>query len=165
MTPRDHRAADQDAPLASSGRGVTVLIWFLVLGSWFLQGCNRREITAPPTKTPNDNLTGQQRVAQAMPVLGRAISQNDLNQLKAFIVNAQAETGKYARSLADLPGIERDAPNLAAFIKDGDIVLAGGKGGVLAYDKRALEDRGMVATTAGVQTMTKDELERALSGS
>jgi hypothetical protein len=40
--------------------------------------------------------------------------------------------------------------------------LAGGTGGVLAYEKAALTDRGNVLTTNGVQVMTADELKKLL---
>lgn len=134
----------------------------VLLAAVALTGCNRKEITAPPSKPPNDNLTGAQRVTGAVPILRRTIGQNDLNQLKTFLINAHAETGKYPKALSDIAGLERDAPNLAKYIKDGDLVLAGGKGGVLAYEKAAMEEKGSVVTTTGIAVMTKDELEKAL---
>jgi hypothetical protein len=127
-----------------------------------LAGCNRTKVDYAPTKAPNENLTAQQRVVAATPVLRRSVTANDLNQLKIFMEQARTETGKYPRSLADLPGLQRDAPNIHKLIQDGDLVLAGDVNGVLAYEKAALEVRGSVLTTEGVQALEPAELKRKL---
>jgi hypothetical protein len=142
------------------------LVIALLVAAPLALGCRRgTEQTAPAGKNPNDNLTGAQRVQHAVPVLSRTVTANDLNQLKIFLEQAHAEKGSYPKSLADLPGLQRDAPNLAGAIQDGTVVLAGGQGGVLAYDKAALTDRGNVLTTDGVQVMTADELKQKLGNS
>src|SRR5262245_53357417 len=90
-----------------------------------LAGCNRTKGDYVPTKTPNENLSGQQRVVAATPVLRRTVTANDLHQLELLMKQAQSESGKYPKSLADLPGLQRDAPNIYKLIRDDDLVLAG----------------------------------------
>src|SRR5262245_2197214 len=104
-------------------------------------GCSRTPTANAPS---NANLTPEQRVTHAVPALQRTVNQNDLNQLKLLIQNAHAESGKYPKTLAELPGLDRDLPAMAKAIQDGEVVLAGGQGGVLAYEKSALTDRGSV---------------------
>jgi hypothetical protein len=125
-------------------------------------GCARTADTA--TANPNDKLTPEQRVTRVVPALQRTVTQNDFNQLKLFVEQARAETGNYPKSLAELPGLQRDLPNLFNAIQNGDVVLAGGRGGVLAYEKSALAERGSVLTTQGIQMMTADELRPLLGG-
>ena len=95
-----------------------------------------------------------------MPILRRNITANDLHQLKIFIEQVHLETNKYPTSLAELPGLERDARNLTTLIKDGDLILAGGKNDVLAYAKDGFERRSAVLMKTGVQEMEPDELKR-----
>jgi hypothetical protein len=138
----------------------------LLLAAPLALGCMRTQSTSTaPAKAPNDNLTGAQRVAGAVPVLRRTLTQNDLSQIKLFMEQAHAEKGSYPKSLADLPSLQRDAPNLYKAIQDGDLILAGGQNGLLAYEKAAMEDRGSVITTDGIQIMTADELRQKLKAS
>lgn len=126
-----------------------------------LAGCRKTSTpTAPQTPAPGENLTGQQRVVGAMPILQRNITANDMHQLKHFIEQVHLETNKYPTSLAEIPGLDRDARNLAALIKDGDLILAGGRNDVLAYAKAGLERRSAVLMRTGVQEMNPDELKR-----
>src|SRR3954467_7792832 len=116
-----------------------------------LAGCHRNQPSASPPPAPGENLTGQHTVVGAMPILRRNITANDLHQLKVFLEQVHLETNKYPASLADLPGLERDARNLATLIKEGDLILAGGKNDVLAYAKAGLERRSAVLMRIGVQ--------------
>jgi hypothetical protein len=123
-------------------------------------GCRKSATSSAPPPGPGENLTGQQRVVGAMPILQRNITANDMHQLKVFIEQVHIETNKYPTSLADIPGLERDARNLAALIRDGDLILAGGRNDVLAYAKAGLERRSAVLMRIGVQEMNPDELKR-----
>jgi hypothetical protein len=128
-------------------------------------GCATRPtatVTTPKKGADDDKMTAAQRVQRAVPVLNRTVTQNDLNQLRTFMENAKAEKGSYPRSLDDLPGLAKDAPNLANAIKSGELVLAGGQNDILAYEAAALDDRGSVVTAQGVTTMTADELKAKL---
>jgi hypothetical protein len=129
-------------------------------------GCHRVHTTSSAATTASgrdtDNLTGAQRVQHAVPVLNRTVTQNDLQQLQTFMEQAKAEKGSYPTSLADLPSLQRDAPKLYKAIQDGELVLVGGSSGVLAYEKAAMEDRGSVVTTSGIQVMTAGELQQKL---
>ena len=139
-------------------RTTTLVILFAALA-----GCNRTKVDYVPAKTPNENLTAQQRVVAATPVLGRTVSANDLDQLNKFLEMARSESGKRPRSLAELPGLQRDAPNIYKLIQDGDLVLTGNAEGVLAYAKSALEKPGPVLIAEGVNPrMEPDELKRKL---
>jgi hypothetical protein len=122
-------------------------------------GCQKAATSSAPP-APGENLTGQQRVVGAMPILRRNITANDMHQLKVFIEQVHIETNKYPRSLADMPGLQRDAANLAKLITDGDLVLAGGANNVLAYSKAGFERRSAVLLTSGVQEMDPDELKK-----
>jgi hypothetical protein len=122
-------------------------------------GCSRTPTANAPS---NANLTPEQRVTRAVPALQRTVNQNDLNQLKLLLENARAESGKYPKTLAELPGLDRELPAVARAIQDGEVVLAGGQGGVLAYEKSALTDRGSVLTTQGIQMMAANELKPLL---
>jgi hypothetical protein len=131
----------------------------IVISLLALAGCHRGSSSSAPV-SPSENLTGQQRVVGAMPILRRNITANDLHQLKIFIEQVHLETNKYPSSLADLPGLERDARNLATLIKDGDLILAGGRNDVLAYAKAGFERRSAVLMKTGVQEMEPDELKK-----
>lgn len=134
---------------------------YIVLLLILLAGCRKTATpNAPVTPAPGENLTGQQRVVGAMPILQRNITANDMHQLKHFIEQVHLETNKYPTSLAEIPGLDRDARNLAALIRDGDLILFGGKNDVLAYAKAGLERRSAVLMKTGVQEMNPDELKR-----
>ena len=133
--------------------------------SLLVLGCQRGGgSSAPPAKAADGNLTPAQQVARNVPVLQRTVTQNDLSNLRNYLETARAETGSYPKAVSELSGLQRDLPKLYKAIQDGEIVLAGGKGDVLAYEKAALTDRGSVLTTAGVQVMTADELKQKLGG-
>jgi hypothetical protein len=134
-------------------------------------GCHRgQKANAPeppnerPGGGPNENLTGQQRVQQSkiLTAPGRAVWLNELDELRKFITQYQAENGRYPTKLDDMPDLSRDLPRTAQAIRDGELLLAGGKGGILAYPKDALTAGGRVITTSGVQEMAPDDLRRAL---
>jgi hypothetical protein len=132
---------------------------FIGLSLIVLTGCHRGATSSAPP-SPSENLTGQQRVVGATPILRRNITANDLHNLKVFIQQVQIDTGKYPTKLDDIPGLKRDAANLAKLIEDGDLILFGGKNGVLAYSKAGLERRSAVLLVSNVQEMEPDELKR-----
>jgi hypothetical protein len=136
-----------------------------------LAGCHRgQKANAPeppnekPGGSPSDNLTGAQRVQQSkiLAAPGRAVWLNDLDELRKFITQYHAENGRYPTKLDDLPDLSRDLPRIAQAIRDGDLILAGGKGGVLAYERDAETVGGRVMTTSGIQKMTAADLRQAL---
>jgi hypothetical protein len=132
---------------------------FIGLSLIFLAGCHRgSSSSAPPA--PGENLTGQQRVVGATPVLRRTITFNDLHQLDLFIKQAYPDGNTFPKSLNDLPGFQRDAPNLAKYISDGDLILFGGKNGVVAYSKAGLEVRSPVLLKTGIENVEPDELKK-----
>lgn len=127
-------------------------------------GCHRATSTGSSASPAASQLTPQQMARKTLPVLSRTLTQQELDQLYKYMTQYQAEHGKYPASMNDLKelSVPRDLPKVARAVESGDLVLAGGVGGVLAYEKAALEDRGSVLTTNGVQTMTADELKKLL---
>jgi hypothetical protein len=140
------------------------ILFALIVAFPLALGCGKRAADTIPTpaKGSNGPLTPAQQVARNVPVLQRTMGQNDLNNLRQHIMAVQVERGSYPKSLADMPGLQREQPNVYKAIQDGDIVLAGGQGGVLAYEKAATTDRGSVLTTDGIQVMTAAELKQKL---
>ncbi len=143
----------------------------LLICSLLALGCHRgQKANAPeppnerPGGGPNENLSGQQRVQQSkiLSAPGRAVALNDLDELRKYITQYHAENGRYPTKLDDLPDVARDLPRVAQAIRDGELILAGGKGGVLAYERAAETGGGKVMTTAGIQTMTAGELRQML---
>ncbi len=127
-------------------------------------GCHRTHSVSSSSSTALTPLTPQQMAKKKIPVLARTLTQQELDQLYKYMTQYQAEHGKYPSSMAELQelSVPRDLPNVAKAVQDGDLILAGGKGGVLAYEKTALTDRGSVLTTNGIQVMTADELNKLL---
>jgi hypothetical protein len=138
----------------------------LIIVCLFLIGCGQRtSVTIPAKSDPKDTMPATERVRRAVPVLNRTLTQNDLNQLRTFMENARAEKGSYPKSLADMPDLARDAPKLANAVYTGELVISGGTNGVLAYEAAAIQERGSVVTSDGVQMMTADELKQKLGQS
>jgi hypothetical protein len=117
-----------------------------------------------PGKGPNDNLTGAQRVQQSkiLPAPGRAVWYNDLDNLRKYITQYQIESNRYPTKLEEMPDVARDLPRIAEAIRQGELILAGGKGGVLAYEKDAETVGGRVMTNQGIQNMTASDLRQLL---
>ena len=132
----------------------------LLVVSLFAVGC-MRNASVSVAVDPKENLTGAQRVQAAVPALRRAVTLNDLDQLRTWIATDFAD-GKYPKALAELRGLQQQAPNLYKLVNDGDIVLAGGAGGVIAYEKAALDNGGLVATTSSIGRMEAADLKKAL---
>jgi hypothetical protein len=116
-------------------------------------------VPTSPAATPS---TPEQMAKKKIPVLARTLTQQDLDQLYKYMTQYQAEHGKYPATMNDLNelGVSRDLPNVAKAVQNGELVLAGGANGVLAYEAAALKDRGSVLTTNGIQVMTADELKK-----
>ena len=138
----------------------------LLIGCLFALGCGHRTtVSSAASSDPKDTMPATERVRRAVPVLNRTLTQNDPNQLRTFMENIKAEKGSYPKSLSDMPDLARDAPKLANAVNTGELVIAGGESGVLAYEAAAMQERGSVVTSDGVQMMTADELKRKLGQS
>ena len=127
-------------------------------------GCHRATNSSTPTSPAATPLTPEQMAKKKIPVLARTIGQQELDQLYKYMNQYHAEHGKYPASMNDLKelGMPRDLPKVAQAFESGELVMAGGVGGVLVYERAALEDRGSVLTTNGIQVMTADELKKKL---
>src|SRR5262245_39452156 len=137
-----------------------ILLIALIVSLPITAGCRRNSSTTT-TSDPDDNMTTQQRVRRAVPAVGRVVGQNDLSQLQLYINQFHSENNRYPKSVDEL-GIAREAPHIAKAIQSGEIVLTGGKNGIIAYQKAALEERGSVITDQGIVTMTAAELRQKL---
>jgi ABC-type glycerol-3-phosphate transport system substrate-binding protein len=124
-------------------------------------GCHRATNSSTATSSALTPLTPEQMAKKKIPVLARTIGQQELDQLYKFVNQFHAEHGKYPTTFQEL-GIDRDLPKVSQAVQSGELVYVGGTGGVLAYEKAALTDRGNVLTTNGVQVMTADELKKLL---
>jgi hypothetical protein len=99
-----------------------------------------------------------------LPVLNRTLSQQELDQLYKYMNQYNAEHGRFPKTMAELDelSVSRDLPKVGEAVKNGDLVLAGGTGGILAYEKDALDKPGNVLTTDGVRQMNPGELRQKL---
>ena len=127
-------------------------------------GCHRTTTTSTAASTASSQLTPEQMARKKLPVLNRTLSQQELDQLYKYMNQYHAEHGRYPKSMSELDelSVSRDLPKVAEAIKNGDLVIVGGANGILAYEKAALDERGSVLTTNGVQVMTADELKPKL---
>ena len=138
----------------------------VLIACLFALGCGHRTTVSLPAKSdPKDDMPATERVRRAVPVLNRTLTQNDLNQLRTFMEQIRSEKGSYPKSLSDMPDLARDAPKLVNAVNSGELVISGGNNGVLAYEAAAMQERGSVVTTDGVQMMTADELKQKLGQS
>jgi hypothetical protein len=133
----------------------------LILCAAAVVGCHRASNSSTPASSAGSPLTPQQMAIKKIPVLASTIGKQELDQLYKFVNQYHAEQGKYPATFQDL-GIDRDLPKVARAVQSGELVFVGGAGGIIAYEKSALTERGSVLTTDGVQTMTADELNKLL---
>lgn len=130
-------------------------------------GCHRGKTNVPTVAESTDSRdtrTPAQRAIGRIPVAKRTLTQVDLNQLLNYMNQYHASHNRYPSTMAEMDelSVSRDLPKVARAVQDGELILAGGKGGVLAYEAAALEDRGNVVTTNGIQMMNADELRKLL---
>jgi hypothetical protein len=127
-------------------------------------GCHHKTTTSSSATTAPSPLTPEQMARKKIPVLNRTLSQQELGQLYTYMNQYNAEHGRFPKTMSELDelSVSRDLPKVAEAVKNGDLVLAGGAGGILAYEKDALDKPGNVLTTDGVRQMTPGELRQKL---
>jgi len=130
-------------------------------------GCHRGKsnvATVAESTDSRDTRTPAQRAVDRIPIAKRTLTQVDLNQLLNYMNQYHASHNRYPATMAEMDelSVSRDLPKVARAVQEGELVLAGGKGGVLAYEAAALQDRGNVVTINGIQMMNADELGKLL---
>src|SRR5437588_2354855 len=127
-------------------------------------GCQRANVASSSAGSGPSQLTPQEMAKKKIPILARTLNQQDLDQLYKYMNQYHAEHGRFPKTMSELDelSVSRDMAKVAAAVNSGELVLVGGAGGILAYEKAALEERGNVLTTNGVQVMTADELRPKL---
>jgi hypothetical protein len=127
-------------------------------------GCHHKTTTSSSAATAPSPLTPEQMARKKIPVLNRTLSQQELDQLYKYMNQYHAEHGRFPKTMAELDelSVSRDLPKVGEAVKNGDLVLVGGTGGILAYEKAALDEPGNVLTNDGVVRMTPDDLKKKL---
>jgi hypothetical protein len=136
-----------------------------------VSGCQKKPRASTPAPTPSGQ--GLQPkdfnpgIAKHLPSTGRVNPSNDLRQIALFY-QAQEITGQPPKSLADLPDLRRDMPQVAKAIDDGIYVINWGVRGtsgrsntILAYVRDAPTAGGVVVLLDGsVHNMTPAEFQK-----
>lgn len=95
----------------------------------------------------------------------KAVESNQMSQIRLFIDTASGASGKMPSPAETLAALKKEAPSIAALISDGTIVLhpARNRESVWAYEAKALETKGWVATSSGIETMDSATLKARLN--
>ena len=94
----------------------------------------------------------------------KAVDANMMKQIHTYIEYASGASGKMPSTQETVAALQMEAPAIAALVNDGTIVLnpARSRDDVWAYEKKAYESRGWVATSQGVETMDAATLKSRL---
>jgi hypothetical protein len=95
----------------------------------------------------------------------KAVESNQMAQIRLFIDTASGASGRMPSPAETTAAIKQEAPAIAALIADGTIVIhpAKNREDVWAYEAKAMESSGWVATSAGVETMDSHTLKARLN--
>jgi hypothetical protein len=94
----------------------------------------------------------------------RTVALNDMHTLGQLIEVMYNDGGRMPTAAAIKQGVGRDAPNVAAAINDGSIVLTGttDHGGLWAYEAGAETSGGVGLVAGSARRMTADEVKQYL---
>ena len=94
----------------------------------------------------------------------KAVDANMMKQIHTYIEYASGASGKMPSTQETVAALQMETPTIAALVNDGTIVLnpARSRDDVWAYEKKAYESRGWVATSQGVETMDAATLKSRL---
>jgi hypothetical protein len=147
------------------------LLILAVAASMVGAGCKKKTMssasvatTGPATDSNYD--PGQGTVHNVRGAVQRkAVESNQMKQIHIFIENASGASGKMPSQADVLAAIKQEAPHIAALISDGTIVInnARSRDEVWAYEAKALETKGWVVTSSGVENMDADTLKSRLN--
>jgi len=94
----------------------------------------------------------------------KAVDANMMKQIHTYIEYASGASGKMPSPQETLAALQMEAPAIAALVNDGTIILnpTRSREAVWAYEKKAYESRGWVATSQGVETIDAATLKSRL---
>lgn len=94
----------------------------------------------------------------------RAVTMNDLQQIRIFIENASLASGQMPSINDTYAALKREAPNIAALIDDRTLTLhpARTREEVWAYETAALQNGGLMLTGQGVERVDAATLRQRL---
>lgn len=97
---------------------------------------------------------------------GRAVTQNEMNNIRTFIEDASLASGQMPTAQQTFQALQQGARATAKLVEDGDIILTGTRQreGIWAYTKEAVSTTGehLVVNGSGVQRMTPQQIRQAL---
>lgn len=95
----------------------------------------------------------------------RAVSRNDLQNIRIYIENASLASGRMPSPQETLSALRQEAPNIAKQVDEGIIVLhpARSREGIWAYERKAYDQGGLVLTSSGVEQMDATTLRQRLN--
>lgn len=104
------------------------------------------------------------RASGSWAVQSKAVDANMMKQIHTYIEYASGASGKMPSTQETVAALQLEAPAIAALVNDGTIVLnpVRSREEVWAYEKKAYESRGWVATSQGVETMDAATLKSRL---
>jgi hypothetical protein len=94
----------------------------------------------------------------------RAVTMNDLNQIRIYIENASLASGRMPTVQETYQALQQEAPTIAALIDDRTITLhpARTREEVWAYETAALQNGGLMLTSQGVERVDAQTLRQRL---
>ena len=97
-------------------------------------------------------------------VAKRAVKEEHLRYIHIFVEYASGASGKMPSTETTYAALKQESPETAALVYEKSIVLHAAKNReeIWAYEAKALESSGWVATNGGVETMDAATLKRRL---
>ena len=94
----------------------------------------------------------------------KAVNANDMKQIHLFIETASGASGRMPTAAETYETLRKEAPNLYKLVEDGTIVLhpARTRNDIWAYERKAYDSSGWVASSAGVEQMDSQTLRQRL---
>jgi hypothetical protein len=118
-----------------------------------------------PDDTPPGPVAGGGGAGQAVRgTAKKTVDMNDFRQIHTFIEYASGATGRMPTTEQTRAALKQESPEIEQKIYEGLIVLCAAKNReeVWAYEAKALESGGLVATHNGVETLDAATLKRRL---
>jgi hypothetical protein len=119
------------------------------------KGVLQAQPIAPPAAPPSKSST---------PKAVKPVTEADMKEVWIFIENASGASGKMPQPALVYAALVKAEAKAAELVKDGSIFLTGAamRESVWAFEWKALERGGWVASQNGVENLTADELKRRL---
>lgn len=120
-----------------------------------LGGAPKGVLQAQPAAPPSKSST---------PKAGKPVTEADMKEVWIFIENASGASGRMPQPALVYAALVKAEAKAAELVKDGSIFLTGAavRESVWAFEWKALERGGWVASQNGVENLSADELKRRL---